>query len=332
MQFSLIICTYQRPKALMALLESVKFQSQYPDQIIIVDGSRDDRIRILLQQNHFPKLEYFQVGKKDRGLTRQRNFGIKKVNSNSEVIFFLDDDTILHPEYFEEILNTYKAFPDAKGVSGYITNETEWREVARDYNPAKGEFVYEGWARTEGSRFSLRRKLGLGPDAPPGFMPDFSHGYSTGFLPPSGKTYEVELLMGGIASYRREIFQKITFSPYFEGYGLYEDADFSLRASRHGKLFVNTAAKVEHHHAAEGRPNKFKYGKMVVRNGWYVWRVKNPSPSAKAKLKWHSTSFLLTLVRFLNIFNTSRRKEAFSEALGRIWGWCSLHFNEPKVK
>src|SRR5690606_38503325 len=138
------------------------------------------------------------------------------------------------------------------------------------------------------------------PNVPPGIMPDFSHGYSAGFLPPTGKVYEVEMLMGGIASYKRAVFESIGFSTYFEGYGLYEDADFSLRASRLGKLFVNTAAEVEHYHDEAGRPNKFRYGKMVVRNGWYVWRVKFPRPSLKSVLKWYATSFLLTLVRLGN--------------------------------
>ena len=332
MQFSLIICTYQRPEALLTLLESVQHQSRYPDQILVIDGSRDDRIRALLQENIFLHLEYFQVKEKDRGLTRQRNFGVSQVKNETEVIFFLDDDTILEPGYFEEVLKTYSEFPDAVGVSGYITNETEWKKVPDDYKPAKGKFEYDGWVRTEGSRFSLRRKFGLAPDVPPGFMPDFSHGYSTGFLPPSGKTYQVEMLMGGIASYKKEIFNKINFSSYFEGYGLYEDADFSLRASQHGKLFVNTAAKIEHHHASEGRPNMFRYGKMVVRNGWYVWRVKNPGPSVKAKLKWHSTSFLLTLIRIGNGITGNKKEEALWEGSGRIIGWFGLIFNAPKTR
>ena len=332
MQFSLIICTYQRPKALLTLLESVQQQSQYPDQILVIDGAGDERLPNLLQERTFSNLEYFQVEEKDRGLTRQRNFGVSQVKNGTEVIIFLDDDTVLEPDYFEEIIKTYQRFPDAVGVAGYITNETEWKKVPDDYRPAKGEFMYDGWVRTEGSRFSLRRKFGLAPDAPPGFMPDFSHGYSTGFLPPSGKKYQVEMLMGGIASYKKTIFHEISFSSYFEGYGLYEDADFSVRASQYGKLFVNTAAKIEHHHAVEGRPNMFRYGKMVVRNGWYVWRVKNPTPSVKAIVKWYSTSFLLTLIRFSNILNTSRRKEALSEGIGRMSGWWSLLFSKPSIE
>ncbi len=116
----------------------------------------------------------------------------------------------------------------------------------------------------------------------------------------------------------KNFLNKIKFSSYFEGYGLYEDMDFCLRASKLGQLYVNTSAQLYHHHNESGRPNQFKYGKMVIRNGWYVWRVKYPSPGLKSKIKWHAIAFLLTLVRFSNVLTTSQRKKAFTESLGRV--------------
>ncbi|QED37745.1 glycosyltransferase family 2 protein [Antarcticibacterium arcticum] len=331
MRFSLIICTYHRPEALKILLESVKRQTVLPHQILIIDGSRDYHTKSIIERGFIGNMKYYKVEEENRGLTRQRNFGVEKLNEDIEVVFFLDDDTILFPDYFEQILKTYREFPYALGVSGYIVNEQNWTEIRKNTMKSNKDFIFDGWTRKEGSRFILRKKFGLSPNVPPGFMPDFSHGYSSGFLPPSGKPYEVEMLMGGIASYKKEVFEKLNFSSYFEGYGLYEDADFSLRVSKMGKLYVNTGAKVEHHHAVAGRPNKFIYGKMVVRNGWYVWRLKNPRPSLLAKIKWNATSFLLTLVRFSNVFNTKERVEAFTEAVGRTMGWFSLMFNKPKV-
>jgi GT2 family glycosyltransferase len=188
----------------------------------------------------------------------------------------------------------------------------------------------DGYIRNLGSRNLLRKRLKLLSDRAPGIMPQFSNGLSIGFLPPSGKIYPVEFYMGGVASYRKSLFENIQFSEYFAGYGLYEDMDFCLRASRIGQLYVNTAARVAHYHEQAGRPDKFKYGKMVIRNGWYVWRVKYPSPSLKARLKWHGTAFLLTLVRLGNVITTQERKEAFTESLGRIAGWWSLLLNKPK--
>ena len=332
MKLTLIICTYMRPKPLLQLLQSVQSQTVYPNEILIIDGSLDNETEVVLKENSFENLSYFLVSNQDRGLTKQRNFGISKVGIAIEIVCFLDDDTVLENNYFEEILKSYSQFPDALGVGGYIINESECEFVGKNYTPKIDEYYFDGWKRKDGSRFILRKKLGLDSDCPPGFSSLFSHGRSVGFLPPSDKIYEVELLMGGVSSFRKKVFETLQFSTYFEGYGLYEDADFSLRLSKTGKLYLNTAAKLSHFHDSSGRPNQYKYGKMVVRNGWYVWRVKNPNPLINAKLKWHSITILLTLIRFINIFTTNKREEALTEALGRTVGWWSLLINKPKFQ
>ena len=329
MVFTLIICTYKRSQPLLKLLLSVKHQTLYPNGILIVDGSPDDFTKEMLTQNSFENLKYFKVDETDRGLTKQRNYGIARVEEASEVVCFLDDDTILEPNYFEEIIKTYSLFPEVLGVGGYITNETNWTKTTSDYQAKVNEFFYDGWKRKDGSRFVWRKKLGLDSNRPPGCLPEFSHGRSIGFLPPSGKIYEVEQLMGGVSSFRKSVFKEFQFSTYFEGYGLYEDADFTLRLSKVGKLYINTNAQLGHYHDASGRPNKYDYGKMVVRNGYYVWRVKYPNPSFKAKIKWHLITLLLTAIRFTNVATTSKRKEALTETLGRISGWFTLFFNPP---
>lgn len=326
MKFALIICTYMRPIALMTLLESVRKQTLYPDEILIIDGSTDDKTRDALERQSFPNLQYHKVPDEHRGLTRQRNYGISRT-SDVDVICFLDDDTVLERNYFEELIKTYQQFPEALGVGGYITNEAQWEQSAEC---TVKHFCFDGWRRSDGSRFIVRKKLGLDSNVPPGWMPEYSHGRSIGFLPPSGKTYQVQQLMGGVSSFRKSVFEKFSFSNYFEGYGLYEDADFTLRVSSTGLLYVNTAARLAHHHDESGRPNHFKYGKMVVRNGWYVWRVKYPSPSWKAAMKWHTITWLLTFIRFTNILKSGQREQAFTESLGRVSGWFSIIFNPPR--
>lgn len=313
-----------RPNPLLNLLNSVKQQTLYPNEILIIDGSTNQETEQILGQNQFQNLNYFLVQKEDRGLTRQRNYGISKVSSASEIICFLDDDTILEPNYFEEILKTYSIFPAALGVGGFINNESKWEKVAQDYLPTIKDFVYDGWKRKDGSRFVLRKRLGLDSNAKPGFMPEFSNGRGIGFLPPSGKIYEVEQLKGGVSSFRKSVFDRFKFSTYFEGYGLYEDADFTFRLSKTGKLHVNTNAQLGHFHNHSGRPDKFAYGRMVVRNGWYVWRVKFPNPAVKARVKWNLITLLLTFILLSNVFTKSNKKQAFSEFLGRISGWFSL--------
>lgn len=315
-----------RPGPLLKLLDSVNKQTRYPDEILIVDGSLNEETKKVIANSGFDRLRYFMVDAKDRGLTKQRNFGIANVSGKSEIVCFLDDDTVLQPDYFAELLKTYQIYPDALGVGGYITNETHWQKVDENYKADRSEFYYDGWKRKDGSRFVLRKKLGLDSNLPPCFMPEYSHGRSVSFLPPSGKIYPAEQLMGGVSSFRKSVFEMLQFSAYFEGYGLYEDADFTLRLSNIGKLYLNTAATLDHFHDHSGRPNHYRYGKMVIENGWYVWRIKYPKPTLKARFKWNAIAFLLTAIRFSNIFTTRKRKEAFLEASGRTVGWFRILF------
>lgn len=330
MKFSLIICTYMRPNAVVKLLQSVERQALYPNKILIIDGSTDSKTTVVLKENLFKSVTYFKVDASQRGLTKQRNFGIKQVNKNAEIICFLDDDTILEEHYFEQLINTYKIKKDAVAVGGYITNEIQWKK--KTVKSLNTEFELDGFVRNLGSRNVIRKKLKLLSNESPGIMPTFSNGFPISYLPPTNKVYQVEYFMGGVSSYKKELFDNISFSTYFEGYGLYEDMDFCLRASKIGKLYVNTAAKLEHHHEEAGRPNKYAYGKMVVRNGWYVWRVKYPKPTLKARLKWNVIVFLQIILRGLNVFNSKNKIEVLTEMVGRKIGWLSLLFNKPKVQ
>lgn len=329
MKLTLIICTYKRPKAIISLLESVKTQSFYPNEILIVDGSPDNQTEVAIVSKGYNNLMYFRVKESERGLTKQRNFGIKKVAQDSEIISFLDDDTVLENNYFQEIVKTFSSFPDITGIGGIAINENKWQKAnpETNYNPKKTYF-FEGYIYQEALRNKLRNYLGLQSDSFSNVMPEFSHG-RTCMFPLNGKTYEVDLLIGMSMSFRKKIVDRIGFSTYFEGYGLYEDADFSIRAQRLGKNVINTNVQLSHFHDAAGRPNKYQYGKMVVRNGWYVWRVKYPNPSFKAKIKWHLITLLLMKVRFLNVITTSKRQEAFTESVGRLVGWVSLFFDKP---
>jgi GT2 family glycosyltransferase len=324
--FALIICTYMRPQAVLNLLNSVEKQLVYPNDILIIDSSTNNLTQDILTQHPFRNLIYHKVPPEHRGLTKQRNFGISKVSKGIDVVCFLDDDTILETDYFKQLISTYQANPDAIGVGGYITNEVVWQKSDGQSN--RKQFYYKGWMREEPLRFRVRSWFGLAPDKPPCFLPKFSHGRSVSFLPPDNKVYEVEHFMGGVASYKAEVFKMVQFSSFFEGYGLYEDADFCFRLQRFGKLYVTTAARLSHHHEPLGRPNKFKYGRMVVRNGWYIWRVRHPKPGFKNGFKWHVTVLLLTIITLissLGSFNFS----GIQEALGRFLAWGILFFKKP---
>ncbi len=329
MIFNLIICTYNRSLALKKLLKSIERQILYPNKILIIDASEDKLTKELIDKGGFRNTEYYKVEDEHKGLTKQRNYGINQLEKGTEVVCFLDDDIILEPDYFNQLIMTYEQYPMALGVGGYITNEVDWQKCLDTKTPRT--FCLDGYCRKEPFRFRVRAKFGLQPDMPPCYLPTFGHGRSVSFLPPSGKIYEVELFMGGVASYRIEAFNKITFSDYFEGYGLYEDADFCLRLSKIGKLYVNTAARLEHYHEPSGRPSTYKYGKMVVRNGWYVWRVKYNRVNFKSIVKWYLTEILLMLLTFISAIKSKSSLRTIKEGFGRFVGLLELVVSKPKI-
>jgi GT2 family glycosyltransferase len=327
-RFSLIVCTYKRPGSLERLLKALQNQTVYPDEVLIIDGSRDVETEQMLEKNHYPNLIYYRVKDKDKGLTLQRNYGLRKVSDDFDIVCFLDDDIVPEINYFEELLKTYIKIPNAIATGGWIIDETEWNNVAPDYLPKFDEYLIDGYVRKLGQRNVLRKRLGLLSPLAPGCMPEFSHGFSTGFLPPTGKIYPVEFFMGGVSSYRRSVFRKIKFSDRFIGYGLYEDMDFCLRLLSLGKLYLNTSARVAHLHEEAGRPNYYKYGRMVIENGFYVWRLKYRDPKLSAKIKWALINILLLLIRALNGVND---RDAMNDAKGRFSALIGLAIKRWQV-
>ncbi|NEV93928.1 glycosyltransferase family 2 protein [Psychroflexus sp. YR1-1] len=329
MKLSLIICTYKRSESLLRLLESVKQQSHLPDEILVIDASPDKETALALKNTHLAQLRYHKVEPEQRGLTKQRNTGIELCNPNTDIVSFLDDDTVLKPEYFKNLIKVFKDHPQITGVGGIAVNENQWQKTIIDEKD-RNHIFKDGYRVKLSTRYKLRQKLGLMSDLAPGQMPKFSHG-NTQSYPLTGKTYQVDLLLGMSMAYRSKVVFNQKFSEYFEGYGLYEDADYSIRALKFGQNVIASSVQLEHHHHASGRPNQFTYGKMVVRNGWYVWRLRWPEPGFKNVVKWHANVLLLAFLRLGNTITTRKKKQAFTEALGRFTALFLLCFKKPDI-
>jgi GT2 family glycosyltransferase len=300
-------------------------QTAVASEIIVVDGSPNDHTELAIQEAKFNlPIQYKRVDASQRGLTRQRNVGVGMVSPDSDVLVFLDDDVIPEPSFLENLIAPFQD-ETVIGVDGLITNECRWLPMITNQSASKPAMKLDGYYLPLSNRERIRYYLGLFPiNLQPGLIPAFGHGKSS--LPPSGKCYEVEHIMGGITAYRKSLFRHISFSHHFEGYGLYEDYDFSIRASAFGKLMTNTAARLEHHHEPAGRPNTYKYGKMVVTNGWYVWRLKHPHPGVVNIFKWHCITLLLAFFRLGNSFtlHAETRRQALGDFAGRIIAWVKL--------
>ncbi len=330
-RLSLIVCTYRRAPEVEKLLAALGAQTRVPDETLVVDASPDDEtervVAACVASRMLPGLAYYKAPPEQRGLTRQRNYGV--AHARGDLIAFLDDDTVPEPAYCAETVACFERHPEAAGVGGYITNEVEWRPANGHKYPSGTVFKWGAWERREAYRWRLRQRLGLASALPPGWMPPSGHVRPIGYLPPDGADHQVEFLMGCAFSWRRDVFRQQRFSEYFAGYGLYEDLDFCVRAAAAAPLYLCTRTRVAHYHAPAGRPNQFRYGAMVVRNGWFVWRRRWPAPPLAERTRWWGTTMLLTLCQLGAALRGPRRLQAATEAGGRLSGMASVLWRQP---
>lgn len=318
-RLTLIVCTYRRAASIDRLLASLEHQTRPPDEILVIDASADDETAAVVA-GHVDRgaahLRHVAVPDEERGLTRQRNHGVAA--ATGDLVAFLDDDTIPAAGYFAELERCFERHPDAAGVGGAIDGPA-WRHAVPGEVTSRGWYRFDGWERRDDVRWRIRRTVGLAPSLAPGHLPASGHGRPVSFLPPSGKDYPVEFVMGGASAWRRDVFTSHSFSPHFEGYGLYEDLDFCIDVARERPLFLCTAATLRHDHDPTARPPGYRYGRMVVENGWYVWRRRWPSPVAADRIRWWLTTMLLIAARMGGVAGRGW-SEAAQESAGRLVG------------
>ena len=103
MKLTLIITTYNWPKALLLVMESVEHQVIRPDELIIADDGSGEETRNLI--NRFKKnsnLNIIHSWQEDTGfrVARSRNKAI--VKSTGDYIILIDGDTILHTNFVKD--------------------------------------------------------------------------------------------------------------------------------------------------------------------------------------------------------------------------------------
>ena len=239
---TVIIPTLARSKSLRRLLDSVAKQTRLPEQIIIVDASEDhdtEAVVSLADAVLQDRLEYYRA---ERGLTRQRNFGLQK--ARGEIIGFFDDDVVLDENYLEEIAKPFASDPHQRigGATGYIYSPKVKKNIYRHFLSKIPDLV-----------FNFRRMAKY---------------YHIRLLPeePFEAIISIRYLQGCNMFLRKQVFQEYQFDSWFEGYGLGEDLEFGLRVSQTWRIVGIGAARLYHLHDPSGRPNYRKLGKMWLEN------------------------------------------------------------------
>ncbi len=242
---TVIIPTYNRPDDLAACIRSLLAQSLRPNEMIVIEDGQVSEFP-LRNECEAAGIRCVYEKKEVPGLTASRNLGISL--ATGAVIFFLDDDVVLYPDYLHEIMRIYHEYDQdglLGGVGGLIANSRPLKLDNVLFFPVKVLFMTSG--------------LREGKILPSGFCVDF---FTTPF--PLKKPAQVDFLSGGVSSFKRTIFEEFQFSDQYRGYGLGEDKEFTWRVAQKYRLYINPAALLDHNESPVMRYDKYKMGRAFV--------------------------------------------------------------------
>jgi GT2 family glycosyltransferase len=272
---SLVVATYNRHAEVFRLLEALLELPDVPGEVVIVDGHASRRLGEQLAQWLAQRPAPFDCVyvESPPGLTRQRNVGVDV--STRPYLFFLDDDAVPLPGYFQEMVRVFEADGALRigGIAGCVLNEMD--------RPLAG-------------RWRLRFALGIVPRiAPMIYYPSGTH-VPRSVLKPFSGVRSIDVMPGCAWTFRREVFETERFSCFFEGYSQGEDLEMSLRVGHRWRLVCCGDSRILHLPAGHGRPVSFTRGVMEMRNRYFIWKRHTPQPAARHVVSfWADTALLV---------------------------------------
>ena len=128
MEFSVLIpvCNKEKTEYLKDAIESIVFQTEKPDQIVIVkDGQLPKELNEIIERykKQYPEIIDILELSKQNSLGKVLNEGIKKCKNL--YIARMDSDDIAKKDRFEKQMNYLKKYPNVDVLGGYIQEYEE---------------------------------------------------------------------------------------------------------------------------------------------------------------------------------------------------------------
>ncbi len=241
---ALIIPTKDRPGKLGELLDSIVGQSAACGRVIVIDGSESARETASGFKTKLP-IDYYQSP--IPGQIRQRNLGISKLRSVDRLIGCLDDDLVLEPDAFREIITFWNSVrSETAGVGFNMVNVPCHR-----YSRIKGLFGLD--------HPQMGRVL--------------ESGMNTGITHVTANI-NTQWLGGGYTVWRSDILAAYPQEILNTRWAVGEDLRFSYPVGKKYPLYVCHKARVHHHHvydqAAAADVARYRGRKIVTASVYFV--------------------------------------------------------------
>ncbi len=237
---SVIVTTYNWPKALSFVLLSLFAQTDQNFEIVVADdGSRAETRQLIENLRKTSPVPLKHAWQEDKGfrLSRSRNNGIQK--TSGEYVIFIDGDCCVRPDFIQTHRRTA-----AKGafISGKRIYMRKW---ATEF-AFRNDMHFSQWGT-----WRLFPVIALGAGSRPFLLIDFGQSEK--------KIWENQDNWQGVEGchfgvFRKDILKIGGFDETYEGHG-FEDSDFFLRLIRSGikRKTINQGSPVLHlYHPTRG--------------------------------------------------------------------------------
>jgi len=260
--WALVVATYQREKILPQCIQLAVEQTCQPAEVIIIDASdhwERSRDKIFSEiASLAPHIRWIYVPAKQTGLPLQRNQGMDL--ATADILFFLDDDSLMYPDCAEAIMKVYAAdvANQVVGVQASLADTMPSEMVVNDVTKPIGwkqdlqRVKFNGvqqfiWKHV----FLMNNEVTCIP---------YKGGFPNYEIPPALanlNAYTKRIFHGCRMTFRREVIAKERFEPLLLYYALNEDMDASYRMSQHGILLEATDSRLYHFQSGSGRLSRF---------------------------------------------------------------------------
>lgn len=250
--WALVVATYKRHEILRRCLKATLEQTRLPTEIVVVDSSPNAAeakpafeqefggatgIRFVYDVSSFPSS------------TAQRNRGAQL--ASADVVFMIDDDSIMYPDCAAEIMAVYDRDPEGQiaGVSAiHVPVPPDAAVGASSSEPeASAPAVKEFWLRRamrDMLQMDTTRFVPYDREFPTKPIPDSVPGVTIG---------RIQVMAGYAMTFRRAVVLQQPFDEVLQRYAAGEDQDVSYRASRQGAIVNAVNARLCHLLASSGR-------------------------------------------------------------------------------
>lgn len=265
-----VIPTYGRAEILPLTVRALAMQDPRPRRVVVIDATPNMADYSDTLRSEADGIELIHEPAEARSITAQRNQGVR--HAAGGVVFLIDDDSLLYPGCAEAVLKAYAADEagEVVGVSPALVPTPPpafAEELGGIQQKRRGSAGWLSRLPLGGLRDFIRRQVVLLDN-------------ETSFIPYDGRYYRrpvpaalrgqnvrpTSLFHGARMTYRRSVFEHEAFETRMQAYAVFEDCDFSYRASRHGALLEALDGQLYHHTVASGRMPRRVVAKLTMLN------------------------------------------------------------------